>query len=202
MKTAIKERPILFSAPMVRAILDGKKTQTRRAVKGVFEHKGHDCIMEGDGLPSRIDWAPKDWDICPYGVPGDRLWVRETHVVRKAGVIYRADLDPVEAAGVGGMYGGWKPSIFMRRKSSRITLEITRTKVEQLWEISEQDAIDEGAPCVDNPDYDDADPCDDLAQSHRAGFAELWLKINGQESWDANPWVWAITFKRVEVAHV
>ncbi len=91
----------------------------------------------------------------------------------------------------------WRPSIHMPRWASRITLEITKVRVERLHEISEDDAIAEGCEDAANPDFDHADPMDDDPYTFRAGFAQLWRKINGAESWDANPWVWCISFRRV-----
>lgn len=180
----MKEKPIIFSPPMVRAILEGRKTQTRRVVKPnhmVMDH-GEDvagqCINAG-----YIPCLP----LCPYGKPGDRLWVRETHLPKASGTIYRADFSEVEAAGLGGMYGGWKPSIHMPRWASRILLEIVRVRVERLKACNEVDAISEGAKWA---------ACGSPQEgSHRAGFAELWESINGPGSWDANPWVWVVEFK-------
>lgn len=171
----ISERPLLFSAPMVRAILRNAecggsatcetrsaefggmealtpgtsdlapKTQTRRVLKGPGGWLQHHACLTGDCDHSK----QSDCDAailieCPYGKPGDRIWVKETHIPKTSGVIYRADFDEVEASGLGGMYGGWKPSIFMRREYSRINLEIVSVRVERLQEISEADAIAEG----------------------------------------------------------
>lgn len=203
MTTATKERPILFSGPMVRAILDGRKTMTRRVVKhqdsieadedGGFIH-AHD-----PKCPSFCDYACEM--ACPYGQPGDRLWVRETWAPCIGGAegpdnptLYRADnLDGYDKL-------TWRPSIFMPRWASRITLEITDVRVERLTEITEDDAIAEGAPCIDNPDYDPEDPCDDPPQSHKAGFLNLWDKLNGARGFgvDKNPWVWVVSFRRLE----
>jgi hypothetical protein len=179
----MKERPILFSGPMVRAILDGSKTQTRRTFKGTTEHKGpyNPAYMEAHQQAS--GWG----SICPYGIPGDRLWVRETFAQDVAGcpggISYRADhFDPKGDGPAHPMK--WRPSIFMPRISSRILLEITDVRVQRLQEISDEDARAEG--------YD---------RSHafpREWFALLWERINGTGSWDANPWVWAITFRRLE----
>jgi hypothetical protein len=182
----IKERPILFSGEMVRATRDGRKSQTRRVVK----------------LPS---WSTGDWEDfeieahtgtpvaicadtgcfadvpCPYGQRGDHLIVKETFLYRaqKQAVIYRADLDPAEAAGVGAMYGGWKPSIFMPLKFSRITLEIASEKIERVQSISQVDALKEGT------------------QGKRS-YAALWDSINGKKyPWSENPWVWVIEFRKL-----
>ena len=201
----MKERGILFSAPMVRAILAGTKTQTRRIVK----HRGEMDQRDGGGWwPYRMSWSPGDpdgseWMPCPYGQPGDRLWVRETwaHVPITAyrcseGVQQTAnpkdpDMAAVYAAGWDrSSPGRWRPSIHMPRWASRITLEITSVRVERLQEISQGDARAEG--------------CDGSSNSMGSAFTEyvaLWAKINGTEgpvSWDANPWVWVVEFKRVK----
>lgn len=173
-----KERPILFSAPMVRALLAGTKTQTRRAVK----------FVSSADFETFLNNVPNKTACCPYGKPGDRLWVRETHLPKASGTIYRADFSEFEAAGLGGMYGGWKPSIFCRREHSRILLEITSVRVERLQDISDADAIAEGVggdvtvtPCF-------------AVERYRA----TWESINGAGSWDANPWVWCISFEVVQ----
>lgn len=192
-----KERPILFNAPMVRAILAGRKRQTRRVVKPqpspgllsdyaeIREKRGSmrtDAQMLSDCLP------------CPFGQPGEKLWVRETfgHFERndtlKPGnkIYYRADGECLELE-------PWRPSIHMPRWASRIALEITSVRVERLQDISEADAIAEGTPgghgAIQGYGYN-ASPC----EHYRA----LWESINGPGSWDANPWVWVIEFKRME----
>jgi len=214
----MKERPILFSGPMVRAILDGSKTQTRRIVKPqppattasvrAYHHpdpRPHFWACDGGSL---LDWAR----LCPYGAPGDRLWVREAFIhepadycweasvsipCRPATTIYRADSDPHGLA----KGAGWKPSIHMPRSLSRITLEITGVRVEQLQEISDEDAFAEGTPC-----YVCGRPMDGFSESdchcfHRKARASdyqvLWESIHGPGSWAANPWVWVIDFRRV-----
>ena len=161
------ERPILFSAPMVRAILDGNKTQTRRVVK-----------LKPDYMETFLR-LPNKVACCPYGQPGGRLWVRETFEDCESAlhscVLYRAD---------GGTPGTkWTPSIHMPRWASRITLEITGVRVERLQDISEEDAISEGTPF----------PCGGWV----GGYQKLWESIHGPGSWDLNPWVWVVEFKRV-----
>lgn len=183
------ERPILFSAPMVRAILEGRKTQTRRAVKRIINTELGDCIKDVDGLPSLLDIAPQNWEVCPYGQVSDRLWVRETHLPKASGTIYRADFSEFEAAGLGGMYGGWKPSIFCKREHSRILLEITGVRVERLQDISEEDAIAEGVGGNVT-----ISPCFSIGR-----YRDLWETINAPGSWDVNPWVWMIEFKQVPI---
>jgi uncharacterized protein YhfF len=201
--TTTRERPITFSDTEVRAILDGRKTQTRMVAKFPFfdaqamrlDSAGRvealvsreECIRVGitDPLSAGSHWrhvveGAGQIATCPYGQPGDRLWVRETWA--KAGEIgdeteYRADNDDPTA-------GKWRPSIHMPRWASRITLEITAVRVERLQEISEADAMAEGVS--DSANY-----------SARDHFHRLWLEINGPESWIKNPWVWIIEFKRV-----
>jgi hypothetical protein len=194
----MKERPILFSGPMVRAILDGSKTQTRRTFKGTTEHKGpyNPAYMEAHQQAN--GWG----SICPHGTPGDRLWVRETwavqhgfdawtprHIPRGARIYYSATADLKGPCGVGGLR--CRPSIFMPRWASRILLEITDVRVQRLQEISEGDARAEGAIGALNDSIgDNWCACE--------AFAALWQSINGPGSWHANPWVWAITFQRLE----
>lgn len=148
--------PILFSAPMVRAILAGTKTQTRRIVKpqpepevqfarklmNMGDEVGALFTQHGGELAGQLG-SPR-W--CPYGKPGDGLWVKETHLVRGAGAVvdHRADFEPMDAAGHGALYGGWKPSIFMRREYSRINLGVQAVRVERLQDISRADGIAEG----------------------------------------------------------
>ena len=189
----MKERPILMSGAMVRAILDGSKTQTRRIVKPQPEHGIIPCAWV-DTLWAELDakggcrchMAPVRF---PYGAPGDRLWVRETFAHHFGELRYRADESPDSY-----YYGakGWKPSIFMPRALSRITLEITGVRVERVQDISEDDAWAEGVePPMLHPD----DPGNlDVA---RATFAALWDSINAARApWESNPWVWVVEFKR------
>jgi hypothetical protein len=193
----MKERPILFSAPMVRAILDGAKTQTRRIVKPQPEFR-HGCFFNpGDST----GYGPGLFiSNCRYGQPRDRLWVRETFVCDdyrypngpidelKEELFYRADDEnPFEAPE--GKF--WKPSIHMPRWASRINLEITGVRVERLRDISEEDAQAEGAqPSLVGADLD--------YLKYRAGYQTLWESINGDGSWEVNPWVWIVEFQRVE----
>lgn len=214
------ERPILFSAPMVRAILEGRKTQTRRIVR---LKPGQQVDERDDG--SSWPWTDYDgadmwhWLPCPYGQPGDRLWVRETWAVphaldgRKPRYVpadarfhYRADED------AGGLR--WRPSIHMPRWASRITLEITEVRVERLQEIGEADAIAEGLKRITKdggatikhgiPDRDGLPGTDDTgwpwrdwSADPRVAFRRLWESIHGPDSWAANPWVWVVGFSRV-----
>jgi len=222
----VKERPMFFSAPMVRAILEGRKTQTRRIMNPQPIHAQH---HEWRGKVTRDAehrmWCWKDlvldniWDFpeggdrktvaahCPYGVPGERLWVRETF--RDPDTLeffaYRADvgthrwrecIDPDNCR--------WRPAIFMRRADSRITLEITDVRVQRLQEISEQDAQAEGVDryvmghgSVTNDDCA-IEPGYAMYGRFRLGFEELWDSINAKRGfdWASNPWVWALTFKK------
>jgi len=147
----VTERPILFSAPMVRAILDGRKTQTRRAVK---RPASLDSLEASPNYPGEwvpwVDGDPQESILCPYGVPGDTLWVRESWCAADvpSGFCYMAD-HPGDPRGL-----GWRPSIHMPRKASRLTLRITNVRVERLQDISEADAIAEGL-YRSKPDDDD-----------------------------------------------
>ena len=184
----MSERPILMSAPMVRSILAGKKTQTRRIVKGQYSGLPH---MVGDDV-AFLDKGRRTGpdQRCPYGVPGDRLWVRETHCAFERGhVHYAADFtrDPKGEREHGVR---WTPSIHMPRWASRITLEITDVRVERLQEISEADAIAEGTAPYRLPVHPARE-----ALRHVDGYAQLWDSINGAGSWAANPWVWVVSFK-------
>jgi len=185
----MKSRPILFSGAMVRAILNGRKTQTRSVAKE-FDGKQVDAIVQR--YPNQRG--------CPYGEVGDRLWVRETWAeTEQSGVhpidsqyIYRAtDADWSTLEG-----WKWKPSILMPRDACRIELEITGIRVERLNEISEADAKAEGCtgdcPIDHIPTY--------LAAPLSYEYAQLWESINGYGSWAKNPFVWVIEFKRVEVS--
>ena len=170
----MKERPILFSAPMVRALLAGTKTQTRRIAKGL----ALEWLSEGFEPTFVADDANR---LCPYGKPGDRLWVREawakTHCLGHEMFVYRAEDNRTD-------YGGpWKPSIHMPRLASRILLEIVSVRIERLQDISEADAEAEGTPI----------PCGGWV----GGYRNLWESINGPGSWDSNSWVWVVEFKRV-----
>lgn len=195
----MKERPILFSAPMVRAILAGAKTQTRRVVK--------DRHIDAAPPACLFQWLR---ERCPYGQPGDRLWVRETwqHANFPFGpyddscqVFYRADYmdDPHGPDGEKspeGKYRNWKPSIHMPRSASRILLEITSVRVERLQDISESDACAEGARSADLVTGREC-ILDPKSGSYRLHFSDLWEQINGAGTFVANPFVWVIEFKRV-----
>ena len=141
------ERPILFSAPMVRAILAGTKMQTRRALRpGTWWTAEHGVIRMAPAGLACTGFAPV---ACPYGTPGDRLWVRETHMDLGACYLYRADASAEQERALVAPGQRWRPSIHMPRAASRITLEVTGVRVERLQDISEADARAEGSPCVD-----------------------------------------------------
>jgi hypothetical protein len=208
----IKERPILFSAPMVRAILEGRKTVTRRVCKPQPSANAHTTCASGN--PMGAWWETgKDINRCPHGQPGDRLWVRETWYcdhfeVMRGPYLKPDDLDIREALEDGTLvYGAdglapyeqeqptWKPSIHMPRWASRILLEITAVRVERLQDITEAQALAEGIALhpggghhVEDGKHHWASPID--------SFAGLWSSVGGD--WDANPWVWVVEFKRVK----
>jgi hypothetical protein len=192
----MKERPILFSGAMVRAILQGRKTQTRRVVK-----PQPDCTRTslascaGNRSVRVIAMRQGMYSIfCPYGQPGDRLWVKETFTEGE-GVIYRADWNPEVS-----LDGLWKPSIFMPRRLSRITLEITAVRVERLQDITEADAVAEGI--YFDHDFDGYVSDDEGRHYHGnsavRSYEHLWQSINGAGSWEANPFVWVLEFRRVQ----
>lgn len=175
----MKEHPILFSGPMVQAILEGRKTQTRRVITPQPTMVTDNAIVPWQGtgqiLQSFLEQSRRH--ACPYGRVGDRLWVRETWANGDP-VRYRADQlfrDTDQR---------WKPSIFMPKDYSRITLEITSVKVERLHEISPAAIEAEGIITSDRI-FD--------------GFASLWDKINLARGygWNVNPWVWVIEFRRL-----
>lgn len=191
------KRPILFSAPMVRALLDGSKTQTRRVLKLPNGHRWDE--LQGGEASGNIetDKWPGTWHAsefrCPYGQPGDQLWVKETHWRddEDGAILYAADPDDFAIVHQNRLETdspryNWKPSIFMRREYSRITLEITDVRVERLHEISRGDAMAEGCPFPNMAMGDDP----------RKWYADLWNAINGTGSWDKNPWVWVVEFTR------
>lgn len=188
-------RPILFSAPMVRALLAGTKTQTRRIAKGApswATDAGFSAFTPRGSISFR-GVAPghgfgESFVRCPYGVPGDRLWVRETFFENADGVFYRAT-DPAWDAERENTRVTWKPSIFMRRRQSRLTLEVTDVRVERVQDISESDARAEGV------ERDHGALNATMSDVARGRYEKLWGDINGSDSWAANPFVWVVSFK-------
>lgn len=208
----MKERPILFSGEMVRALLAGTKTQTRRAVK---HQPGPSCLIEegfegespfvysalyGDG-PGHDVHEARTPCVCPYGQPGDRLWVREawrtTGDAGRADYLPPRDLQPYKvwyeadgAAPADECVGKFRQSMFMPRWASRITLEVTAVRVQRLQDISGDDAAAEGWP--------GPDAANSIRSAYPvAWYSRLWDHINGTGSWDANPFVWVVEFKRI-----
>lgn len=209
------DRPILFNAPMVRALLAGTKTQTRRIVKPQpsFQEVGFVGGMllgfkkrKGNGFWLWPNARERIIAECPYGQPGDRLWVKEkTH---RRPMLNFLTGEPLDEKYDGGAYSAdyadvltpeefdiawWYsrstcPSIHMPRVFSRITLDITEVRVERLQDISRGDAMEEGCPF----------PNMAAGPDPRQWYAELWDSINGPGSWEVNPWVWVVAFKRVE----
>lgn len=198
----MKERPILFSGPMVRAILSGRKTQTRRVVKPIFDvaRVTYGCIG-GQGFGFIFG---NKVVRCPFGEIGDRMWGKETHApMLGGGWVYAADYSAERLKQKDGK-GFWKPSIFMRREASRISLEIVSVRVERLQDISEADAIAEGIErdAAEFKNYnakDKAFPWIGGVGAAVISYRTLWESINGVGSWEANPWVWVVEFKKLEV---
>lgn len=210
-----RDRPILFNGAMVRAILAGQKTQTRRTCKP--QPSARAITTAYDDSPMRAWWEPGDFIMrCPYGQPGDRLWVRERFKPVASGQIkngygevrygyaYEADSttrwnkrttiihDLTGQPGKGPMQfqqTPWRSSICMPHRACRLVLEITAVRVERLQAISEEDAVVEGINplLVTTPDW--------LLPTHRDAFRALWNSTGGD--WDSNPWVWVIEFKQV-----
>lgn len=206
------ERPILFPAPMVKALLADLKTQTRKNVKTTVS----EYIKEPRSGICRHPDDPFASIACPYGQPGDRLWVKETwkadqiwdaarplDIPEGEAILYTADEHATRVVPYG--WGRWRPSIFMRRWMSRLTLELTDVRVERLNEISEEDAIAEGIDVFsDGAGYTVPLPDGKLGPWQRNpvdAYRNIWESINGAGSWSANPWVWALTFRSVEARH-
>lgn len=213
----MKQTPILFSTPMVQGILEGRKTQTRRIIKHqpTIDPQTGDWLVKGLAGNEEVhpieDWVklqPKD---CPYGQPGDILWVRETWAPFTAVIRVPRDYH-YKASKDANLNGGkWKPSIHMPKAAARIWLEVVSVKVERLTDITEEDAIAEGIEGSAEEGYESYEivhegkhkgkPSPHSIFNNRLAkfsFTELWESINGVGSWQANPWVWVIEFKRVE----
>lgn len=212
----MKDTPILFTSENVRAIFDGRKTQTRR-LNGLkkFNRQPDRWRLEGStfAFDGGFEYVPVP--NCPYGQPGDRLWVRETWAVDRCYDHMKPSAIPASRpayyyhAKPNHIVENWhkkRPSIFMPRWACRLWLELTEVRVERLQECSEADAIAEGIECVGGPtscnpwrNYRIGQPgemnmhCSAPSRS----YMTLWESINGEGSWEANPWVWVLTFKRV-----
>ena len=217
----MKERPIIFSAPMVRAILAGTKTQTRRIAKPNDAEHFNFFSIDGEAPGNRINagklqvWCkdyPEEGSVhikCPYGKPGDKLWVKETTVNVEdhgyTGPVYmesddgRSTMDfglapaPDDCTEVEPHELKLRPSTRMPKSMARIWLEVTGVRVERLRDISAADALAEGIPNTSGEIWRDADTLTVIND-----YKDLWESINGPGSWDANPWVWVIEFRRVE----
>ncbi|ELC0794967.1 TPA: hypothetical protein MJE31_00055 [Klebsiella pneumoniae] len=223
----MKERGMIFNGEMVRAILDGRKTQTRR----IMAPQPEPCPRGGHWWPSNVfktmlhvedemqngkgGWGGLVGDACPFGDVGDRIWVREAFRVHSratdvATLVYKASERnswteqthrvPVAVCNKPATPEKWTPSLHMPRWASRILLEITGVRVERLNAISEEDARAEGIIDGGCLNCGEPEPCGCANPEPDAtdAFAYLWQSIYGQESWNADPWVWVIEFKRVE----
>ncbi|STT07299.1 morphogenetic protein [Klebsiella michiganensis] len=200
------ERGMIFNAEMVRALLDGRKTQTRRPIKWK-QTRFTEIGEREDG--SKWPWSEDAehacdfWHPCPFGAVGDRIWVREAFRVHSratdvATLVYKASERnswteqthrvPVAVCNKPATPEKWTPSLHMPRWASRILLEITDVRVERLRSMSQDDARAEGVNAASGP------------MEAGLAFRELWDSIYGEESWKANPWVWVIEFKRIEEA--
>lgn len=214
---AVRERPILFSGPMIRAILDGTKTQTRRVMTPqplfsealgcwLWDRKGRGMTKpEGANYEPPYGFSEPNWlHLCPYGALGDRLWVRETWDVGftsyEQWVRYRADAahqpvadehrDALLANWDNHPSTGWRSPIHMPRWASRISLELTSVRVQRLQDISEEDAIAEGAQAGESS------LTQEMSGSARGDFARIWNELNAQRGYPFadNCWVWALSF--------
>ena len=220
----VRERPILFSGEMVRAILAGRKTQTRRLVRGQKR------VVDGATIFDSPPWAANDAAVyedgakmlrCPYGAPGDRLWVQESHTLELTGGswvrvethvdwerhVVEVDFETLEklSAQKTVRNRSGRPGRFMPRWASRITLEVVSVRAERLHDIAEEDARAEGV----RPFFETLGPTISREQTittgeraadaeHRAGFALLWDELNeGRATWKSNPWVWRVEFRRM-----
>lgn len=216
------EHPIIFSAPMVAAILAGRKTMTRRLVKPPVE--GDFADLDDDGSYWWSGLAAHE-RRCPYGKPGDHLWVRETfryyfdapdlwdciqyrqdmskrkpdvdHMDNETGFAFEQRCECLESGE--GAETRWRSPIHMPRWASRITLEITEIRVQRLHDISESDAKAEGVEELPGGFYRAYHPMPGQVACllARISFGQLWASIHGTDSWHANPWVWVLTFRRL-----
>ena len=212
------EKPILFNSEMVRAILEGRKTQTRRVIKPQPTDADYWTVLHTVGLrdsfyPNTIKATPGRL-ACPYGQPGDLLWVRETWATARqfnsvrpsqldtdCSLWYRANKSSVRH--LGARQGRWRPSIHMPRWASRLTLEVTGVRVERVQDISEADAGAEGVVPTEGQikvcqAFAECRPDLPWVSPHQQAFCELWDSINAWRGygWDVNPWVWVVEFGR------
>lgn len=196
----MKERPILFNGDMVRAILDGRKKQTRRPVSPQSAILTDEMARNLGVRPPHIENFPVI--KCPFGQVGDRLWVRETWAEWQPGSpVFKADGSDITGHKSDQLVSSWRPSVHMPRWASRITLEITGIRVERVQDISEDDARAEGvAPAWLDVRGDRVNA--NSSPTFRQGFARTWNEIYAQRGlgWDANPWVWVVEFKRADNA--
>lgn len=202
----MKERPILFSGPMVRAILSGRKTVTRRVIAAFPAGRGHVQPLTAGPW----EWSPDGGfdlgvvaSVCPFGAPGDRLWVRETFAESvpgcssQGGFSYRAD--HVDPRGDGPAHPmTWRPSIFMPRAASRITLDVVSVRAERLQDITDEEIAAEGVTMqalivLGVPSF----PWSPWSAAPLDLWRLGWNAINGKRApWSANPWVWRVEFRR------
>lgn len=199
----MSERPILFSGPMVRAILEGRKSQTRRVVKPMRDPNFGSELSAGEIAGEFNHGSP---EFCPYGLVGDRLWVRETFSGARA---YETNGYPLKQWGNKIWYwadgnprsGDWtrpRPSIHMPRHLSRITLDVTGVRVERLQSISYADILAEGVRIgAQDPEKAESLPQAEKERLARDAWWALWTLLHGESSWDANPFLWVIEFKRL-----
>ena len=204
------ERGMIFNAEMVRAILDGRKTQTRRPVRFPVLDKNLGCELAGNELAGEL--SAGNYLNSAFGKPGDRIWVRETFRVHSratdvATLVYKASVRnswteqthrvPVSLCNKPATPEKWTPSLHMPRWASRILLEITGVRVERLNAISEENAASEGVAQFRGGFWKHYQPGWTQHQlSARGSFVTLWKSIYDEESWQSNPWVWVIEFKR------
>ncbi|WDQ09595.1 hypothetical protein [Klebsiella grimontii] len=208
------ERGMIFNAEMVRALLDDRKTQTRRPVRFPVLDKNLGCELAGNELAGEL--SAGNYLNSAFGKPGDRIWVRETFRVHSratdvATLVYKASVRnswteqthrvPVSVCNKPATPEKWTPSLHMPRWASRMLLEIIDVRVERLNAISERDAQTEGVGKLRGGFWQHYQPGWTQHQlSARGSFVTLWKSIYGEESWNSNPWVWVIEFKRIEGA--
>ena len=207
MTTKGNEKPIIFSTEMVRAILEGRKTQTRRVIKPQPIERQRIVLTITPSVVALMNELGRQINLieCPYGQVGDRLWVRETWAADipgcERGLSYRSDhADPL---GDGPSYPmRWRPSIHMPRWASRITLEIVKVRVERVQEITEEDVVREGIPCRIFSEgmalfyYHDGGHCTEALPV----FAHLWDTLSPKHPWESNPYVWVVEFRTTQEA--